>query len=147
MNIVCCTDHGYIMPTGIMLKSLAANHCSIDLNVFVVVDQSVTSDDMDLLEKSFGGRGMIRFFRYQTDTFDFPLIGVTNKHVTAASYLRLFLMQILPKEITKVIYLDGDTIVRQSLVELWSTNIEGFALGAVKDMDEYPNLNRMTYPH
>jgi lipopolysaccharide biosynthesis glycosyltransferase len=144
MNIVCCTDHNYVMPTGIMLKSLAVNHPGQHLQVFCVVDPSVTTRDFNLLEISFGSE--IHFCSYHAEMIPSPQIGITNKHVTAAAYLRLFLTEILPSDITKVIYLDGDTIVRGPLNELWETDIENYALGVVKDMDECPNLLRVDYP-
>lgn len=51
----------------------------------------------------------------------------------------------------KFIYLDGDIIVRQSLKELWSTDITGLAIAAVPDKKEkqicYGNKEfRLGYP-
>ena len=43
---------------------------------------------------------------------------------------RLILDKFLPEDMEKVLYLDGDTIVRGSLKELWETNIENYVLGA-----------------
>lgn len=46
---------------------------------------------------------------------------------------RLFIPEILPSDITKVIYLDSDTIVNLDINELWQIDLKDHALGAVTD--------------
>lgn len=46
---------------------------------------------------------------------------------------RLLMARFLPETISRVLYLDGDTIVRGSLRELWETDMQGCALGAVRE--------------
>lgn len=144
MDIVCCTDTHYIMPTGVMLKSLFDNNKTENLTVHVIIDDSVTESDKRALTEIT--EGYISFYSASSIHCGFPNIGVTNTHVTTASYYRLFLTQLLPVEIEKVLYLDGDIIINDNLSDLWETNIENYAIGCIKDMDEIPNLNRVSYP-
>lgn len=65
------------------------------------------------------------------------------KHVTIATYYRLFITQVLPLEIHKILYLDGDMIVRKSLKTLFEANIDEYAIGVVHDMDEPLNIKRL----
>lgn len=51
--------------------------------------------------------------------------------ISAGTYLRLALPALLP-EIDKILYLDADVLVRESLLSLWETPLEGKALAAVK---------------
>lgn len=143
MHIVCCTDINYIMPTGIMLKSLSISNKDEDLKVHIIIDHTVSEEDKKALK--FNINGNVFFYSTEGIKCDFPNIGVTNKHVTVASYYRLFLSQLLPDNIEKVIYLDGDTIVNDNLSALWNMDISNYALGCVKDMDEIPNLSRVDY--
>ncbi len=65
-----------------------------------------------------------------------------------ASYYRLFLSSILPEEVGRVIYLDGDIIVNGSLKELWDTDMKGYGIAAVPDVlfcRDY-HTNRLGYP-
>lgn len=142
MHIVCCTDTNYIMPTGVMLKSLYENNKG-EIISHIIIDNSVTKEDKAGLTEITGG--MIRFYSADIIECDFPNIGKTNSHVTVASYYRLFLTLLLPESVEKVIYLDGDIIVNGSLTELWNTDLKGCAIGCVKDMDEIPNLQRIKY--
>lgn len=144
MDIVCCTDTHYIMPTGVMLKSLFDNNKTENLTVHVIIDDSVTESDKRALTEIT--EGYISFYAAGLIHCSFPNIGVTHTHVTTASYYRLFLTQLLPVEIEKVLYLDGDIIINDNLSDLWETNIENYAIGCIQDMDEMPNLNRVSYP-
>lgn len=51
--------------------------------------------------------------------------------ISAGTYLRLALPTLLP-EVDKILYLDADVLVRESLVPLWETPLEGKVLAAVK---------------
>ena len=46
---------------------------------------------------------------------------------------RLFLTEFIPPEIDRVLYLDSDTIIENSLSELWNTDLEGYYLAGVDD--------------
>jgi lipopolysaccharide biosynthesis glycosyltransferase len=48
-------------------------------------------------------------------------------------YFRLFLSELLPREVERALYLDADLIVRRSLDELWAADLGGAAVGAVRD--------------
>lgn len=50
-----------------------------------------------------------------------------------ATYYRLYMTEVLPSFVSKVLYLDGDIIVRDSLKLLWNTDISGVAVAAVTD--------------
>lgn len=51
--------------------------------------------------------------------------------ISAGTYLRLALPTLLP-DIDKILYLDADVLVRESLLPLWETPLEGKVLAAVK---------------
>ena len=51
--------------------------------------------------------------------------------ISAGAYLRLLLHRVLP-DIDKVLYLDVDILVRESLLPLWKTDLESNLLAAVK---------------
>ncbi|HEX4416115.1 MAG TPA: glycosyltransferase family 8 protein, partial [Lacipirellulaceae bacterium] len=73
----------------------------------------------------------------------------TNGHMSAATYFRLLMPEILPREIERVIYLDADLLVRRDIGELWDVPMHGHATLAGQDftapwMDAsvvFPNVN------
>lgn len=56
--------------------------------------------------------------------FSFDTLGWNNVILS-----RLLLDQLLPKTVNKIIYLDGDTVVIDSLDELWETDMQNFVIG------------------
>lgn len=49
------------------------------------------------------------------------------------TWARLFLPQLLPAEVDRVLYLDGDTLVAGDLSELYATDLSGVSIAAVED--------------
>jgi lipopolysaccharide biosynthesis glycosyltransferase len=54
-------------------------------------------------------------------------------HYPPSSLYRLRLGTLLPADVHRVIYLDSDVVVRDSLVELWRYNLGDTLVGAVRD--------------
>ena len=135
MDIVICFDHGFVMPSGVMMYSVCANNQEMDITFHVVTDDSVTQKDKDDLTdniKVFERHVNIMFYTVKKKNDKLPSTG--NRHgLTYATYYRLFLTDILPKDIDKILYLDGDIIVRHSLLSLWNTDLTGYAVAAVND--------------
>ena len=56
-----------------------------------------------------------------------------DKYISTATYLRLFIPDLLPKDIDKVLYLDTDIIVYRDISDLWNIDISDYPIGAVTD--------------
>ena len=148
MDIVCCTDEKFIMPTGIMLKSLC--HNNREIYVHIVIDDSVTESSKKSLETIVKSNQSNDIFFYLIDGslfYDFPSVNVVLPRITKATYYRLLLANILPVRLNKVLFLDGDIIVRNNLTSLWESNVDQFAVGCVIDseIDNIDMYNRLMY--
>ncbi len=151
MDIVCSTDNNYVMPTGVMMCSLCENNRGEQVR-FHVLNSNLTDDGKAALERVAKGYGQEIVFHQMRDAdmADFP-IGREGQsaHISSlATYYRLYLGECLPESIKKVIYLDGDVIVRGSLREMWDTDIEGYAIAGVPDTGNngVEHYNRLLYP-
>ena len=51
-----------------------------------------------------------------------------------APFYRLLIPQILSKEVSRVIYLDGDTLVNLDINSLWTINLEGNSIAATPEI-------------
>ena len=132
MEIVTCFDHGFVMPTGVMMYSLCKNNTDTKINFHLLVDKTVTEEDKNNLRQTVSDfKGECHFYSVDNCLFEGLPSGESRYNFTSAIYYRLLVAEILPKTIDKVLYLDGDLIVRQSLLPLWETDISGFAVAAV----------------
>lgn len=134
---VSCNE--YYMPVlGVMLHSLLEN-ASTKHNYDILVMRNVPEFDSagalrytNMLKKMVGqyGNASIRFVDIS------GLIGDKDFFVrgnfTPETYFRLFLPQILNKY-EKILYMDADMIVLHDVAELFSQDLEGKILGAVRD--------------
>lgn len=153
MDIVVCIDSNYVMPCGVMLYSICKNNQESDITFHVVVDESVNqtmqqSLENVLLPKSSKKR---RFYYINGNDYNhLPRLDETNpkRHITKAAYYRLYLSEILPRSLDKVLYLDCDIIVRHSIKDLWNTDISNYFVGVVPDVGEgvIDKYNRLRYP-
>lgn len=150
MHIILCTDTHFIMPVGVLMCSVCVNNADADIVFHVVIDESVSeTDKQDLSDvcSSFSGKTIEYHLINSNDFAHLPALGSTTM-VTQATYYRLLLPELLPDDLGKVLFLDGDMIVRGSLVELWNTALEGYAFAAVPDpldgtQEQY---DRLGYP-
>ena len=150
MDIVACTDKWFVMPTGVMMYSVCVNNPDLDIVFHIIHDESITEKDKHDLEQTvtaFHGKQIV-FYMVNVEMFAaFP--NLQNRHdITQASYYRLMLSEILPESIEKVLYLDGDIIVRGSILPLWETDIADYAVAAVRDPNErnIEFYTRLRYP-
>jgi len=56
-----------------------------------------------------------------------------HEHFTRAIMFRLGLAELAPEDCKRVIYLDADLIVTSDIGELWQADLQGAAIGAVRD--------------
>lgn len=148
MNILICPSHNYIMPYGIMLESLYANNKSEDIHVYAIIDEDVTEDDKmaleDVVKKHHAKQIFYKFFTEEVFN-TFP--NLESTHINKTAYYRLFAATLLPKDVTKILYLDGDIIIMDSLKGLWDTNVDGIAVaGVMNQTQSYGYYNRLHYP-
>ena len=143
MEIVCSTDSKYIMPTGIMLLSLFESNRGEVVNVHLLHDHDSAAllDPIRAIAASY--QQNIHFYLINDDIFEHFPIGTSF-----ATYYRLYLTEILPADIDKVIYLDGDILVVDKLVKLWNTSVENYAIAAAPDSynNKIEHYNRLRYP-
>lgn len=150
MNILLSTDNNYVMPTGVLMTSIGYNNGS-GVNYYILVNEEFTNDSRDALARvanQFGNK--IFFFTITPEmTKDFPFGRADQPtHVSIATYYRLFITEVLPADVDKILYLDGDMVCRKTLADLWNIDLNEYAVGVVHDCDEVTQTkdNRLPYP-
>lgn len=130
MDIVYTSDDKFSAQIATSIASVMCNNKWSKMN-FWVLSKGITEENKNkiqsFVEKNNNQISFIeidniyKYFGGEINT------GSWNDIVLA----RLVLDKLLPETIERVIYLDGDTIVRDSLEELWNMDLSGKILGAV----------------
>jgi len=135
IEIALCTDNNYAMPAGVMIYSVCKHTADVSFNIIVSDDFSEKNrQKLISITEPFGAA--IRFYHISKEIVEGFPVGLDGQpeHITIAAYYRLFLGQILPEEIQKLIYLDCDLICQSDLKELWDIDLNGSPLACVNDI-------------
>lgn len=134
MEILCCTDHNFVIPMGVMMHSLCVNNKSNELHFHVFIDETVTEEQKKELREVINEGNTLNFYLVDVSNIEkYLIVKVANFPISI--YYRLLLADILPETVHKVLYLDADIIVRHDLKELYDINIDDAALAAVTEPD------------
>lgn len=146
MNIVCATDDNFVQHCCIMLVSLLCNNK--DVEVFILTE-GLNSQNQKIIEEEVASKGGSVHFCFVDPSIveDLPLSKLDClSHISRATYYRLLISDILPKEIDKAIYLDCDIVVNNSISELWNVNMDNKAIAAVLQIGSGKEAERLGYP-
>lgn len=135
MDVACNIDSNYIKYCIVMLTSLFENNKEEDITVHIIAEKLTEQEKQVICSNLEQYQQTINFYDVGADLLRFCS---TNKaeelqHISLATYYRIFLPEILPDSISKVLYLDCDLLVMQSLNNLWKIDLEGYAIAAIDD--------------
>lgn len=143
LKVAFATDDGYVEMTGIAMYSLFDNNREFKNITVYILDNCISEEGKKQL------REIANYFERQIEFLDCSAIGEwlgndvmemfqsENTNVPVTSYARLFLPDLLDESIDKILYLDADSIILGSYADLWSKNIDEYAVLGVLD-----NVNR-----
>lgn len=134
VNICMITDGAYILPASVAIKSIISSKQKGVYRIFIITSnltdeaerkfRAFERDDVEIIirrenaEKRFAGMHV----------FDSSAICVAS----ISALLKFIIPELFPEE-DKMLYLDGDLIVKADLGELYSTDIDGFYAAAAVD--------------
>lgn len=133
MNLVCSIDNNYVRHCCVMLSSFFENNPEEGHAIYLLTE-GLTKENRKIIEE------LVNAYK---GTFHYCLIDpqfVTScpiseeDHLTIATYYRLLMAEVLPRNIDKILYLDCDIVINDSITELWNTSLDGYALAAVEEL-------------
>ena len=139
MDIVYCTDDNYTMPCGVSIISLLENNRKENFVIHVVGLNLSEKSKSQLIENVATYESVeIKFYEVSEKLFDsYNLSLFGSKYLTVSAYSRLFLSDLLPPTIDKVLYLDCDVIIANDISELWNTQIDDYSIVGMPDICVY----------
>lgn len=130
--IAMATDNNYVYPTIVAITSMLENKKeSTYLDFHIMISGQVSKENRSRLTKLknlYKGCSikLIDMKNNFNDTY------ISSSYITKATYYRLLLPSIL-KKYDKILYLDGDIIVKRDLWNMYNTDLQDNYIGAVKD--------------
>lgn len=132
IHICLASDKNYVsyMATT-MVSALASSQEDEYLHFHLFCDRIPQRDKQLILQLKSYKDCEIHFV--DLDIAQFQHFPAGGKHITNTTYFRYVIPEMLPT-VDKVIWLDCDVIVKESLWELYNTDLEDCPVGAVEDV-------------
>lgn len=133
-NISVCfaCDNNYAPFAGVVLSSIIKNSVSTKNYDVLILDNGISENNKYLMNKTISGKTNISLRFLEGNGYLQGKKLYEKQHINKSSYLRFALVDIL-KNYNKTIYLDCDVVVNHDIAELFDIDLEGKAMGVVKD--------------
>jgi lipopolysaccharide biosynthesis glycosyltransferase len=128
IHVATACDDNYAPRTAVFIQSLQAANPGTGFHIHVLTPDAFSGNRV--LQRSAGGATKLAIL-----PVDMARLGALKvcHHFKPATYLRLLMGQLLPANVTRVLYMDSDILVTGPLSELWETSLGGAAIAAVID--------------
>jgi len=141
MNILVATNKTYLLPLQTMLDSLCT-HTDCAICVYLLhseLEQSELHSVKRVLERHNRTHKMIPI-KVNKNFFDKAI--AKSARVSVESYYRLIATAVLPEDLDRIMYLDADMIILDSIETLYRSDFEEKAVIACEDIGTYyKNMN------
>ena len=129
MNILYTVNNGFVPQLACGICSVCENNREESQIHFYVFSLGITDENKEKLEAlaaKYEREISIIEIKDMKEYLDFEFDTLGWSPVILA---RLFMGKILPPEVERILYMDGDTVVVGSLHELWNTDLDDKVLG------------------
>ena len=143
--IVMATDDGYAYPTQVAMNSIMeTKNRDVFIKFYVMVPGNMSWENKERFKN---------FKNLYKDGCTVDLIDMKDKfskvergidYISYPTCYRLLISSSLP-QYDKVLYIDGDTLIRHDLWDLYNTNMDNFHIAGVKETVMWPS--RMKRDH
>ena len=133
LNVLFSSDDNYAQHLGAAIYSLLYHNKDFKTISIYIIDNEISSRNRRNLEQ------VVEEFHYAKIAFLDFTAWKSKLHLNLAweisltAYARLFVAELLPMSVQRVLYLDCDMIICDDLYELWNTDLNRNMLGAVQD--------------
>ena len=138
LHLAVAFDQNYITPFYVLITSIFQNSQGRPYHIHTIATGISDREKDDITSFVRQQQSVISF--YELDSASVAgLVLPKDKYFTAAVYYRLLLPALVPATVEKLLYLDTDIVVIGNLAELYQTDISGYSLGAVAEVNATRN--------
>ena len=152
MNICFATDDKYAKPTAIAMMTVMLTNKDEEIH-FYILSQSLLDENKRTLEntvKKYSSKSKVEFCFLTNDILSqFFSTLKKSDHVSLATYFRIYIPSLLPKNVDKILYLDGDIICAENFSSFYKSDLTEYSMAASHDTrtSDPENFERLQYPN
>ncbi len=134
VHVVYASDDRFAEILGISMLSLFDNNGDMEEIYTYILDSGISKENRKNIEsicKKYD-RVIPQWIPAKNISEELNMDVVADRG-SLSQYARLFISSVLPERLSRVLYLDCDIIINQSLYELWNLDLQGKTIGALMD--------------
>lgn len=133
MNILYTVDDAFVPQLAAGMCSIFENNRNAQAIDVYVFGQGISDGHARMLDEFAHGYGRRIHLIDISNLMDLIGVDFDTKGWKSIVLARLVMARLLPADVHRILYLDGDTIVRRSLQPLWDMDLEGNTLCMVAE--------------
>lgn len=134
IHIALTIDSKFTHYCAVTIASILKNNFPKDITLHIVAQSLPNKDCLYLKQIAEKSGASIFFYDIPSEkTKDYKVTWGKNR-LSVVVFYRCLLASTLPASISRVLYLDCDTLVLGNLKELWNTNMDEVAVAGVQDL-------------
>jgi lipopolysaccharide biosynthesis glycosyltransferase len=139
--LMAAADEGYAIPMTVALHSALANLSkSVSVKIFLV-DNGISQSKRHKCNNSLNSaHPNVSIYWSSPDLSEFSKLA--HGYLTATTFSRIFVSEIVPEDIDRVLYIDCDVVVGDDISKLWNIDMTGTAFMCALDA-QYSGFNRL----
>lgn len=132
-HIVYASDDKFSEILGVSIASLLKNNSAMEIVIYIL-DGGIKQENKSRIEsllQNYKNKSIVWIPSINIE----DVIGreVKQDRGSISQFARLFISTLLPKEVSRVLYLDCDVIIEQSIDKLWNIDLEKNTIAALLD--------------
>ena len=147
IHIALTIDENYVRYCTVVMASILENNKMDDITFHIVANDLTSNSKTIISDQVKNSKALVSFYTVPSLLLEAYELKWGHKRLSMTVFYRCLLATILPATIEKVIYMDCDVLVLQSLRDLWNTPMENIAVAGVQDLLETPKeyFSRLEY--
>lgn len=144
MDVSYAINERYVDYCLVSILSLLENNTGNKINFHILTDHLSASSRIRIQNVIANYKCDIHFYEIPDSWIDGLSLNCWSKYC----WYRLFLPQLIPSDVSKVLYLDTDTIITGSITDLFNLDLCGYSIAGCLDIMSFSEgiFNRLGYP-
>ncbi|SDJ56650.1 Lipopolysaccharide biosynthesis protein, LPS:glycosyltransferase [Pedobacter sp. ok626] len=135
ISIVVASDNHYAILIAALLKSIEVNHKTEEHIDFHIIDDGISPKVKKKLSAIADPKMItLKWFKSKEIIPSNIVIPVDNSAFPLTVYMRVFSPYVVDPEVSRLIYLDVDTIVQDDISKLWNIDLGNYTVAAAQDV-------------
>lgn len=131
-------DRSYLQHLGVTLISLLENnHDAFHIHLFSGEFEEEELNEIKKITEKYDC--LFTFYKLEHKNFDGFFL---SNHITLASYYRIFIPELIDKNILKLLHLDSDMIINKNISDLWNIDMSKIIIAGIPDPNQDGENNK-----